>query len=82
MQDSEDNPSARPTDLDLIKIEDLEIDGVVYSESGVWTVLRYPKYYSLVFNNEKFKFGIFDFQRKEDLVNYLNSLDWQRVKVW
>lgn len=72
--DSEDNPSARPTDLDLIKIEDLEIDNVTYSESGVWTVMRYPKYYSLVFNTANYKFGIFDFQKKEDLINYLNYL--------
>ena len=79
--DSEDNPSIRPTDLDLIKLDDLEVDEVVYSESGAWSVMRYPRYYSLVFNIPQFKFGIFDFQKKDDLLGYLDKLNWVRNYV-
>lgn len=74
MFDAENNPSAKPSDLDLIKIEDLEVDDAILAESGLWSVLRYPKYYSIVFHTQKHKFGIIDVGSKEEVIGILNKV--------
>lgn len=71
---TEDNPDARPSDLDLIKINDLEVDGAVLAESGFWSVLRYPKNYTLVFHTKTHGFAMVDTETKEQAISILQKL--------
>lgn len=76
MFDSEDNPErdAKPSDLDLIKIDELDIDGVMHAESRLWSIMRYPKYYCLVFNTKEHGFKMIDCGSKQNVFDILNAL--------
>lgn len=76
MFDSEDNPNkTKPSDLDLVKLDDLEVDGVMHCESGAWSVMRYPKYYCLVFNTKVHKFAMVDMETKEAVLAFLEAME-------
>lgn len=76
MLNSEDNPAPdpKPSDLDLVKIDELEIDGVMHAESGLWSIMRYPKYYCLVFNTKEHGFAMVDCETKQNVFDMLNAL--------
>lgn len=74
MQDSEDNPDPRPTELDLNRLGDLKDGDFVMSESGVWNVYKYRNEYTLLFNEKRYSFSMFDFPDLDSLVTYLKEL--------
>lgn len=68
MTDSEDSNDTAPTNLDLIRLEDLEIGGTVHGESHKWSVFRYKDQYLVLTEHVSL-----DFKTIEGVISYLKS---------
>ena len=71
MYDAEDSPvtDLKPTDLDLIRLEEAELGERIEGEMGTWTVFKYKDGYTLMVNRltDNFK----EFKSLKELVFYL-----------
>ncbi len=74
MFDAADDFSPKPSTLDIMRLQELQDGGVVHSESGIWSVLRYRDSFTLVFNVPKYQFGMADYDSINKIVSYLNRL--------
>ncbi len=73
MFDTEDNEnSIKPTILDKIRIESLEIGEDCSAESDNFKVFRYPKEWSLVLLSKP-KRPLLSFRNSGDLLNFLEK---------
>lgn len=68
MTDSEDSNDTSPTNLDLIRLEDLEINGSVHGECKKWSVFRYKDEFLVLTEHASL-----DFKTLEGVLGYLRS---------
>lgn len=66
---SEDSNDYSPTNLDLIKLDDLESGFGLHSESGKWSVFRYNNDFTVCFEDGR----IIDFNNLDSLIKFLSS---------
>lgn len=71
MNDSFDSNDKNLTQLDLFRLEELELnsDGEVTLESGYYTIMAYPKEFVLLGKKGEFK----EFKTKNQLISFLSK---------
>lgn len=71
MNDSADNNKNELTQLDLLRLEELELnsDGEITLESGYWRVMAYPKVFVLLGQKGEFK----EFKTRDQLISFLSK---------
>lgn len=71
MNDSADNNKNDLSQLDLLRLEELELnsDGEITLESGYWRVFSYPREFVLIGKKGEFK----EFKKKDQLIAYLSK---------
>ena len=69
MTDSEDGNDISPTNLDLIRLKDIEVGESVLAECKKWSVFRYPQEYFVCMESGQ----SLDFKTLEAVISYLRS---------
>jgi len=68
MTEAEDSDDTKPTNLDLIRLEDMDVGGQCYGECGKWSVFRYKDEYLVLTEHASL-----DFKSLEGVISYLKS---------
>ena len=90
MLDAYDDISLIPTHLDLLRLEDIPVDGRVEAENSAWVVLRYPvkaqnprwQPFSLLVNCPGVppRSAPWEFKNLAGVLSFLRQLDEARLK--